>query len=497
MSHARFAHLGWILIVLALGAYGLLLAQNMGVYAGGSDSSGYLNHARLLASGHLHTPGRVLPELNRGPIPFSVYAPLGFKVASDGHSFVPTYPAGLSLMIMAVAPLVGWAQAGNVILWLHGIAGALVAYAAARAFGLSRRASVIGTVMIAGSPLYLLMSLQAMSDVPALVWTTAAIAAAWTSRSKTAWAFGAGALYAMAVLVRPTDALALVPIAIALGFSWRRWLAFGLGGIPGAIFFCLHSHAAYGKYFTTGYGDSAGLEKEWIVLTLKHYARWLPVILTPVVVAFLGLPWIFRQKRREVALLVAWFAIFAGFYAMYSCTHETWWYLRFLLPAAPALALGALLVLQTLTEERLSGRRATIAAVATMLCVGGSQLFWVTWLKPLNAGTGERVYLETTSWAREHLPANAAVAVMQQSGAFTYYTDFAILRYDELHGTDFARIAAALSTSGRPLYAVLVPFEVSQEHALTEHMPVGSWDKVGTVRDVTIWKWSPSPRPVN
>ncbi|HEY5078791.1 MAG TPA: hypothetical protein VII43_03045, partial [Opitutaceae bacterium] len=40
----------WIAALL-LGAYAVLLVRDVGAVAGGSDSSGYMNHARLLASG--------------------------------------------------------------------------------------------------------------------------------------------------------------------------------------------------------------------------------------------------------------------------------------------------------------------------------------------------------------------------------------------------------------------------------------------------------------
>ena len=45
-------------------------------------------------------------------------------------------------------------------------------------------------------------------------------------------ALAAGFALGFSVLVRPTDALALVPAAIALGFDWRRAVLFVLGGVP-------------------------------------------------------------------------------------------------------------------------------------------------------------------------------------------------------------------------------------------------------------------------
>ena len=69
-------------------------------HAGGSDSSAYLNQARLLASGRLLAEPR-LPELPSGPHGPLVGSPLGFRPAPNG-SLAPTYPPGYPLLL---APL--------------------------------------------------------------------------------------------------------------------------------------------------------------------------------------------------------------------------------------------------------------------------------------------------------------------------------------------------------------------------------------------------------
>lgn len=486
-------HLPRLLVLLALVAYGILLAQNMGAYAGGSDSSGYMNHARLLGEGHVHATPRPIPELPASDAPDWLYSALGFKPAPVGPGVVPTYPAGLPLFVLAAARVVGWTQAGNVVLWLHGIAGVVLTYALGRAFGLRKRGALIAAVIIAASPLYLFMTVQAMSDVPALVWVTAAMLAAWHSRRNAGWALAAGAAYAIAVLIRPTNTLALVPIAIALGFSWRRWVAFGAGGLPGAIFFLLHTHAAYGKYLTTGYGDAAGLQCEWIGMTLVAYGRWLPLAFTPLVFVFIALPCYGRKLPREVSALGAWFLIFAGFYSAYSCTHEAWWYMRFLLPTGPALAVGTMLVLQTFIVPRVSKAMTTIVACAGLVAVVSYGTYWTKKFGALNSGRGEYTYEMTAEWLKENVPPNSVVAVMQNSGALYYYTNLIFVRWDSLDPQAFGRMTKALEGAKRPLYAALFPFELDEQHAFTAHMPTGQWTQIHTIREVTIWRWSPEP----
>jgi hypothetical protein len=481
-----------VLVLLALAAYGLLLAQNMGAYAGGSDSSGYMNHARLLGAGHVHAAPRSIPELAPADAPDWLYSALGFKPAPDGHGVVPTYPTGLPLFVLTAAQVVGWTNAGNVVLWLHGMAGVALVYAACRVFGLRKRTSLIGAVIVAASPVYLFMAVQAMSDVPALVWVTAAVLAAWCSRRRAAWALAAGGAYAIAVLIRPTDALALVPIAVALGLAWRRWGAFVVGGIPGAVFFLLHCHAAYGKYLTTGYGDAAGLEWKWVGITVKEYAHWLPIEFSPAIIALLALPFLFRRLPREVLLLASWFLVFAGFYAMYSCTHESWWYMRFLLPAAPAMVVGALLVIESAIVPRVNRPGATFVACGALIVVVAWGTFWTKKFGALNAGRGEYTYELVAEWLHQHVPENAVIAAMQNSGALYYYTDFVFVRWDSLKPDSFDRLTKALGTAHRPLYAALFPFELAEQNAFTQHMPSGRWTQIGRVNDVTIWQWSPA-----
>ncbi|HZL46582.1 MAG TPA: hypothetical protein VFC28_10180 [Opitutaceae bacterium] len=485
---------GVLLAALALVAYAVLLARHVGTYAAGSDASGYMNHARLLAAGHLHATPRVLsgftPEERRGVL----FVPLGFVPAPDGHGMVPTYPAGLPLLVAAAAQLIGWDHAGDVVLCAHALLGLLLTYGLARTMGLSRRGAVLGATIIAASPLYLHYSLQMMSDLPALVWTSGAVLAAWRSRERAAWALAAGAATAMAVLIRPGNVLIFAPIAVALGLSPRRWLLLIAGGLPGGIFFCFYSLSLYGRLFTTGYGNLAWLfGPEWIGITWWHYARWLPALFTPVVLLVLGLPWLARTMPRQAALLGVWVLVYAAFYSAYDCTHQTWWYLRFLLPAVPPLVVGGLLVArQAGAGRRWPLQRSGVFVFALIVVIANSAL-WNKRLRALEIGRDSEVYPETAAWLRANLPGNAVIMAMQMSGTLTYYTDFTFVRWDVCNADDRPRLLAALHDSRRPLYAALFPFET--EAALDEHLP-GRWTQVGNVRsEVEIWRRDSNDAP--
>ena len=71
------------------------------------------------------------------------------------------------------------------MLGLHALFGLWLVYRLGREAGLEAGWAWLGALLLAASPLYIFMSLQVMSDVPALVWVTAAVLCAWKSRERT------------------------------------------------------------------------------------------------------------------------------------------------------------------------------------------------------------------------------------------------------------------------------------------------------------------------
>jgi hypothetical protein len=478
-------------VLLGLALYAVMLVRHVGAVAGGSDSSGYMNHARLLASGRIHVAPRIIPGLPQADAPAFLYVPLGFKPAWNGDGLVPTYPTGFALFVLALKPLAGWRHAGDLTIILHSLAGLVATYFLGRMLGLGRRWAAVGAVIVAASPLYIWSSLQAMSDVPSLAWTTAAVLAALKSRERAAWALAAGAAIAIDVLLRPTNVLAFFPVAIALGASPRRWILFIAGGLPGAVFYCMHAAAAYGSFLTTGYGDnSSSFRAALVPRTLLHYARWLPALFTPLVLLVFALPWLGRETVRTRWLLGTWIIAFAAFYSTYQCTHETWWYLRFLLPAAPAMVVASLLVLRALLSRAPAWSdpvRSMAALAVVVVLVAAGSLWWIRDRHALSIGRSELRYGQVADWMLSNLPADAVCLTMQASGAIFYYTPFTFVRWDAIDAGNVGRVEAAIRNSKRPLYAVLFPFEVDEQGVLTKRMP-GRWSQVGKVQDVTIWR---------
>jgi hypothetical protein len=477
------------LAILALALYALLLSRNEGAVAGGSDSSGYMNQARLLDAGSVHVQPRTVDGLPAAAMPPYFYIPLGFRPAPNGNGMVPTYPAGFSLFVVALRPLAGWRHAGDVTMILNALAGLAATYALGRMLGLERHWSALGAAMVGLSPLYIYMSVQAMTDVPSLAWTTLAVVAALKSRKRPAWAVTAGAAVAVDVLLRPTNVLVFIPIAIALGASPRRWILLGLGGLPGAVFSCAHGLAAYGSLVATGYGDVT-VDFSWsnIPGALLQFVRWFPLLFTPVIALCLGLPWLTSSSRRTRWMLGTWIAVYAAFYLPYRFVHEAWWYLRFLLPMAPAMVIGGLLVLRALLA-RISSPYAkawsilVFAASVVLVAVGSFALNRT--LHATSVGKIELTYPQLTDWMEKNVPHDAVCLSMQASGALEYYTDYTFIRWDFIDKGNVAQVESAIRKSGRPLYAVLFPLEYNDAHLPERAMP-GRWTEVGAIKYVRI-----------
>jgi hypothetical protein len=489
LTWLTFRRVRVLFFVLAAASYTLVLGLRVGAHAGGADSSGYLNQARLLRAGKIHTETRALPELPAPKLSAYAYIPIGFSPANPGDptKMVANYPIGFPLLIAAISYLFGWAAAPDITMLAHALGGIALMMAWARTLRLNKTFSVIAAAILALSPLYLFTALQALSDLPAMVWVSAAVWCAWRSWEHLGWAAAAGGAFGIAVLIRPTNALAFLPIAVALGGDWRRWGAWAVSGFPALVAFLGFNELAYGHPLRTGYGqiwDAFGAG--YIPVTLWHYVRWLPIVLTPFVVFAGALPWATTLVPRARLMLASWITPFFGFYLFYECTHDDWWWLRFVLPAFPAVIVAMLAVAETWMRRRESTTR--FPAFWRAVAVGAVLVWLLPWNRGLhawNVGRRELGYVHACEWARAHLPANAIVVAMQTSGAVYHYTEFPIVHWTFVKTDDLATIERAAQASGRPIYAMLFPYE---ERPLLHEVFPGNWLEAGAVPPVRFWR---------
>jgi hypothetical protein len=484
---------GWLAVLAVLVWYLALMAGRMGVYAGGSDSSGYANNARLIMAGRLFAEQRRIDGVT-GPLPPYTHVPLGFAPSGEGR-MVPTYPLGLSALFVAASFGTSLNTGMTLAMGLMLIGSLFATYALARRSGLGRGWAALCVGILAACPLFQGMSLQAMSDMPALLWTTLALVLGLAARERRWLAGVAGIVVSVAVFVRPSNVLVLVPMLWALGVDWRRWLWLALGGAPGAAVWMLTNHALFGRYVATGYGDVSTLFA-WCNVgpTLRNYATTLPQLLP---LFFLSAFAVCGTRRGDSARVAAgmaamWVLILAAFYSFYACTQETWWYLRFVLPAFPALIVLSVCGLRQVcrwVEGTVPGWR-TLAACATVALALGIglkvQLAASAKWSAMEFGICERAYPRLCARVGEMVPPDAVIFCMQTSGALFYSGPWTVVRWDLVDKTTARSLMTVAAKTGRPVYAVLFPFELDEEHCFRRGL-AGRWSKVATVDDNSIW----------
>jgi hypothetical protein len=175
-------------------------------------------------------------------------------------------------------------------------------------------------------------------------------------------------------------------------------------------------------------------------------------------------------------------------------TRETWWYLRFILPAAPAMIIAAMLVLNRLADHfRLRLFEASAPSghqVITVVLLVITMVPNIVGLHRLHALDGkrrDRPYWLVADWLNHNAPANSVIATMQNSGSLIAYSSFTVIRWDYITEDNFATIRAVLQSNRQPLYTALFPFEEADVFAKMR----GNWKPVVHIFPVTIWEYDP------
>jgi hypothetical protein len=479
-----------------LPALAMLCALILGVHAirygsftaGGSDSFGYVSQAYGWASGSLPR-AEPLPITMPWPSSDASLAPLGYRPGPEPHTIVPTYAPGLPL-IMAAALVFGACGPFLVVPF----SAALVVWLT---FCLGRRmggpwAGILAALFAVTSPIVLFMSLSPMSDIPAAaLWTGAALAVLGDTRRS---AFAAGLWTAAGFLVRPN--LPIIPIVLFahLAFTsrsrerWIRLALFGAAAVPAAIAIAALNTAWYGAPSNSGYGAAAEIFSAGNILpNLARYPVWLWRSQSPLVlVAFVPLLPRFRQDAFQpaVRLCAALFVATLLCYLVYM-HFEEWWYVRFLLPAIPAV-----LALMT-TGLVVLGRRlprpwghVAVAAVSIALLNYmtrfdiGQGMFG-----PLKAG--ERRYADVGAYIQRALPPNAVIFSVQQSGSARYYGGRMTIRWDLIDREWTGRAAGEVERLGLHPYMLIEDWELPQMRGwfgLAPEAPI-PWPLVARMRE--------------
>jgi hypothetical protein len=476
-------------------AYALVLFHHTVFAAGGSDSSGYLNAARLLSEGRAVTRIRGLERLALGPEFAETFIPLGFTPGPRPGTMAPSYPPGLPLHMALAALLGGWGRAPFFVSPIAALVCLLLIYRLGRDVGLPPALALAGSALLGFFPTFVFQAVQPMSDVVATAWALAAVCAAYRARalSSALWAAAAGAAFGMGILIRPTNALVLAPLLLALPLRGKTWVAFAAGGAAFGAFQLGYGAAAFGGPWKTGYQSllAEGLAWSNLPARARHYALWTARLFSPLVpLGWIALAADRRALLRNRAVLLTWFAAFFLFYAFYA-PYEAWWYTRFLLPAYPALIVGSLVAARDLVVGFSQPARTwRMAAIALLVAVAlAVEIRYVTKERVHEFYKGERFYPEACAMARRLLPANAIVVSMQMSGALHYYTDVQYAMWNWMDAHRFAVLRISTESRGFRWYSLLAPFEVPEVEKIA---PGLEWREVGRVEDVSLQELRPA-----
>ncbi len=492
-SHSSAGTAGLVAAAAAAAALGVGLAWGTRV-AGGSDSYCYLAQTEGFADGSLFRPLEVgfTPPWTQ---PALSLAPTGFIPApARPGAIAPICPAGYSLAMVPFRLVAGrWAMhlvvplLGCVAVWTCWRLGTRLA---------GPQAGALAAVWLATSPVLLYQIVQPMSDVPAAGWWSLA---AWlVVRNSRVSLAGAGLATAAAVLTRPN----LVPVAIVLlgailarpgRSAWRGRLRdaswFCAGGAPGAVAAIVLQTMLYGSAASSGYG-SLGALFAWshVPVNLPRYGGWLIETQTPLVLLAFVAPLMLRgredatgaaagtrERRWLILMLLSLAAVVVAGYLPY-VPFEDWTYLRFLLPALPAvIALSAAVVVRLV--ERMLRRRAAwaVAGIAAGLAVFGvatardRHAFRLQAMEARFRIAGEHV--------GARLPPGGVVLTIWHSGSVRYYGDRLTVVWDALAAEELDGAITFLAARGRPPYLLLEAWEEPAFRArFADATPVGALD---------------------
>ena len=321
------------------------------------------------------------------------------------------------------------------------------------------RRPVVGlaaALIVATSPAMLFMLVAPMSDVPAAAAWAVAVAFLISGAP-----LASGIATAIAILIRPN----LVPLAgilflycVITARSWRA-LRFAAAAACGAIGIGIVNSRLYGSAFASGYGDlTTAFSWSFVLPNLARYPWWLITADTPLALAglvALAVParrlWPTPEARRTVWLLAAVAAAIWISYIVY-VPWDAWWYLRFLLPTWPMMAIGTASIASVLYRR---GGRAQLDAMAMVLLEGASGIAQAVQRNVFEMADGEAKHIEVARVVETLSSPDDVIVSMQHSGSLRYYAERLTLRWDFIEPEWLDDAVRWLDERGHHVYLLL------------------------------------------
>ena len=446
-----------IIIAISVLAGGIRLGT---FTAAGSDPSGYVSESALWRAGQLTRPAPEWVETAPWPDAARTAAPLGYTPGPMRGTQVPTYPPGLPLL-MAVAHFVAGQDAEYYVV---PVAGAILVWAS---YLLAARLStpwggLLASGLLASSPPFLMWLVMPMGDLPAAACWTVAL---WAALSiGIAGALSAGIATALAILIRPNLLPLAALIACAVWFasrlqSGRRLMVFTAAASAGPLAVAGINWWIYGSPFRSGYGNLDALYSVAFVWpNLQRYSTWFVSAQTLVPLVGFFAPFCRKQQvsRRIVAVIViAMPVLVLAFYLPYT-RFEDWSYLRFLLPAYPALFAGVAVVAWNAATRQAARDWLPLALTLAAVVVVVRGLDYSN--APTDLSRSEPRY-RITAAAVAGAPARTVFIASQHSGSLRYYTGHDVLRWDLMDASAVDTALDYFAGRGYHLYWVGDPGE--------------------------------------
>lgn len=435
--------------------------------AGGADSYGYVSQADLWLHG--------LPVIDQSfaarapwPLAAETFSPLGYRPDASGLKLVPIYSPGLP-MLMAAAKSVAGMCGVYAVAPLAGGLFVLATYWIGRQ-RISPLVGLAGAWIIATSPTFWYTVVQPMSDAPAAAaW---ALAIGCVLADTTALAVASGVAAAIAILIRPN----LAPIAAVLfvyACTRRRTSAFAFA-IPtaiGAAIVGILNTQLHGSPLASGYDLSGSFSLSYIVPNIRNYGTWLVTADTPLAI---GLAFVaFVSPFLAVLAATVWLS-----YLVYA-PWDAWWYLRFLLPAWPAMALGTAAVL----------RRANHVGALVIVALGIGGIWQAAHRGAFKLANDESRYVEVARVVESSTPKDAVIISAQHSGTLRFYAGRMTLRWEMFDPAWLDRAVEWLAANGHHPYLALDEAEVvAFRERFSKVSAVGKldWEPSVTFRSGTV-----------
>jgi hypothetical protein len=426
--------------------------------AGGSDSSCYLNEARLLSQGKVQIEQ---PLARTAPWPRAewTFTPAGFRPSARRQDLiVPICSPGLpmlmaSLQMLHLSPMLVVPLCGALAVWTTFLLGRRLAGPAA---------GTASAVLLASSPIFLFQVVQPMTDVPAAAWWLLVLVLAGDDRDAVPRPLAAGVAAGMATLIRPNllplALIAIVYVAVTSPRDRRGSIArFLIGIAPSLVILGLFQRAVYGSPVASGYGNTADLFAAAHVLpNVERYGRWVYETHTPLLAIGAIAPFIVRRVDGWLFLIVAGATVAA--YLPYQ-VFDAWWYLRFVL-----LAIALMIVLATAVVAAIAQRMAPRFRDATVLVAAAALA--IVWMRvardraAFELQTLERPFIEAGTFVADRLPRDAAVITRRYSGSVYYYSGRPTLAWDML---DAGALDEALAFLRLEHYVPMLVLDTSEE----------------------------------